>query len=197
MRRDVWLKRLLAGLFFVLSLALLTGSVFVLGVEKGFTEPKFEMTALFHMVGGLGTGAPVRLSGVTVGTVKKIDFLEDEVEGRGVEVTLNLYSKYQKQLRKSVNVAIITEGVLGEKIVEITSEPGFYVSDLDRPFIGEDPLDVQTLAETFGEAAASLLETSKEIQSVTREVKSISSTTRRLLNRIEQHIIDGDLFKLF
>jgi len=190
-------KKLFAGIFFVLSIALLVGVIFVMGVEKGLTEPKFELTVLFNKVGGLTMGAPVRLSGVTVGTVSDIDFIEQEVNGRGVKVILSLFNKYQSQVHKSIKFAIITEGVLGEKIIEITTDPDFYLDDLTQPFIGQDPLDVQNLAETFGESAEALLETSKEISGMTKEIGEISIVVRRLLNRIEQRIIEGNLFKIF
>ncbi len=190
-------KKLFAGLFFVLSIALLVGVIFVIGVEKGLTEPKFELSVLFNKVGGLTIGAPVRLSGVTVGSVSDIDFVDHEVNGRGVKVVLSLFSKYRAQVHKSIKFAIITEGVLGEKIIEITTDPDFYLDDLSHPFIGQDPLDVQNLAETFGESAEALLETSKEISGLTKELGEISLSVRRLLNRIEQRLIEGNLFKIF
>lgn len=191
------LKRLVAGIFFIASIILVIVIVFVIGIERGLTQPKFQMTVLFRTVGGLTIGAPVRLSGVTVGTVAGIDFLKDEVSGRGVKAELSLYSKYKEQVYKSIKVAIITEGVLGEKIVEITTAPHFRMTDLEQPIIGEDPLDVQTLAETFGEAAVSFKETSKTIDAITRDMRDISITTRRILNRAEEKLVDGTLFKLF
>ena len=194
--RDVT-RKFLAGLFFISAVVLIVIVVFLLGVEKGFTQPKFEMTALFIKVGGLSMGAPVRLSGVTVGTVSDIDFLDEEVDGRGVKVVLNLFKRYQKQLYKCTSIAIITEGVLGDKIVEITTSPHFRRDDLSLPVIGEDPLDVQSLAETFGEAALALLETSENLDTIAKELKLVSITTRRLLIRIEQRVIDGTLFKVF
>jgi ABC-type transporter Mla subunit MlaD len=197
MENNYFFKKLVAGIFFILGLSLIAGAVFVIGIEKGLTEPRFEMNVLFHKVGGLMEGAPVRLSGVNVGTVSSIDFVPEEIDGRGVKVTLSMYKRYENQLRKSVRVAIITEGVLGDKVVEISTNPKFYRKDLSRPVDGVDPLDVQDLAETFGAAAESLLETSRTIDSMTRDMKSISVSARRLLNRIEQRIIDGDLFKLF
>jgi len=194
--RDV-LKKFFAGFFFVTCIALIVSVIFLIGVEKGFTQPKFTMTALFHEVAGLAMGAPVRLSGVTVGTVSDIDFLEKDVRGRGVKVELSLFEKYRKQLHRSTQVAIITQGVLGEKIVEITTDPSVYRADLTRAIIGEDPLDVQNLAETFGDAARSLSETSRSIDSIIIEIKLISSAVKRVLNRIEQRIIEGNLFKVF
>jgi phospholipid/cholesterol/gamma-HCH transport system substrate-binding protein len=192
-----FIKKLLAGIFFVLCLVVAGTTVFVLGVEKGLTEPKFQMTALFRKVGGLTIGAPVRLSGVTVGTVADIDFLNGEVDGRSVRTKLNLFKKYEAQLHKATRFAIITEGVLGEKVIEITTEPAFLRQDLTQSIIGEDPLDVQNLAESFGNAAVSLKDASKGMDSIIEEVKDISSATKRVLNRIEQRIIEGNLFKVF
>ncbi len=197
MEQNDFLKKLFAGIFFILCIVGIGAVVFVIGIEKGLTQPKFHMTVAFNKVGGLTAGAPVRLSGVNVGTVSNIDFFEKEVAGRGVKVELNLFQKYQKQVFKSVQFGIITEGVLGEKFVEITTSPGFRRTDITQVVIGVDPLDVQTLAETFGESATSLLETSRSINEMIREIKDVSGSTKRLLNRLEERVIDGNLFKVF
>lgn len=197
MEKRYRIRKMIAGIFFVVCVLMIASVIFVLGVEKGLTQPRFSITVLFHKVGGLAIGAPVRLSGVNIGTVANIDFLEQEVDGRGVKVVLSLFTRYREQVYKSVRIAIITEGVLGEKIVEITTAPDSYLLDLEQPMVGEDPLDVQNLAATFGDVAVSMLEASKVIGSVSEEIKDISISTRRLLNRIEQRIIEGNLFKIF
>lgn len=197
MENNYIFRKLAAAVFFLLGVGLIVGVIFMIGLDKGLTETRFEMTVLFRRIGGLVEGAPVRVSGVTVGTVSKINFLDEEVEGRGVRVSLSLYKRYEKQLHKSVRFAVITEGVLGEKVLEITTHPHYFREDLTKPIVGIDPLDVQDLAENFNAAAGSLLETSRKIDTITQDVRDFSVTVRRLLNRIEQRIIDGDLFKIF
>lgn len=171
--------------------------ILVIGIEKGFTQPKFYVAVLFNRVDGLAIGAPIRFSGVSVGTVGKIDFLEEKINGRGVKVTLNIFKRYKKQLEKSTRISIRTEGLLGGKLVDISSsEVGPYV-DLDWPIIGEDPIDVQDLVVVFKEAANSFTQTTKTMDSINREVRTISESSQRLIKRVEQKLIEGNLFKVF
>lgn len=197
MDKREFVKRLYAGMFLIIGICAVLVVVFAIGIEKGFTQPKFQISVLFKEVGGLNVGAPIRLSGVNVGTVAGIDFLDKKVDGRGVNVTMNIFKRYRKQLEKSTSFAIKTEGVLGQKLIEISTEENELYFNLDKPIIGEDPLDVQGLAESFGKTARSLRETSQAINSIIKELKYISKSSKRLLNRIEQHLIEGDLFRIF
>jgi len=195
-KRD-FVKKLYAGIFFVIGILLILAVVMAIGVEKGMTQPKFQIKVLFREVGGLSVGAPIRLSGVNIGTVGKIDFLDEKIDSRGVEVTMNIFRRYRKQLEKAYNVAIKTEGLLGGKLIDISARERGHQIDLSRPIIGEDPLDVQDLAEAFGDTAVSLTETTKAMNSIMKEMQYISKTSKRLLDRIEQRIIEGNLFKVF
>lgn len=198
MSKKDYFQKILAGiLFIVLGILLVGGVIWVIGTEKGFIQPKFNVTVLFKKVNGLGIGAPIRLSGVNVGTVSKIDFLDDNMDGRNVQVVLNLFKRYKKQLEKSTSFAIKTEGVLGGKVLEISSdELGPYV-DLTKPILGEDPIDVQDLVVVFSEAANAFTETTQTMRTVVEEFHAVSQSTRRVMNRLEQKLIDGNLFKVF
>ena len=197
MEKKYFHRSLLAGTFFLTGILLVSIIVLTIGIEKGLTRPSFDVTVLYREVGGLSIGAPVALSGVNVGTVRSIDFLDKEVDGRGVKVVMHVYDKYRKQLEKSSRFVIKTEGILGEKSIEISRSVEGDRIDLSQPLIGEDPLDVQDLAKLFGDTAVSLKDTSQTIDTIVVELKHISSSTKRLLNRIEQRVIDGTLFKVF
>ena len=216
-------KELLAGLFFFLGIFLLVTFVIILGGNKGLAQSKFQVTVLYRNVGGLMEGAPVRLSGVNVGTVDNVEFLNQEFDGRRVEVTLNILSQYRKQLENNLRFTIQTEGILGEKLIEIDVLREGPKADLKNPVIGEDPLDVEDMAEVFAKAAESftktadqlsqidvvglssvmedssqsLLITSRGINEIMEELQEITKKTKRLLDRVEQKVIDGNLFKVF
>jgi len=86
---------------------------------------------------------------------------------------------------------------LGEKIIEITTNPQVHRDNLNETIIGKDPLDVQDLTQTFSDAAEAFLQSSHAIEQITDQMQEISISMSRLLNRIEQRIIDGTLFKVF
>lgn len=191
------IKKVAAGLFFIGGIALIGISVFFIGLERGLTEPKFQVIALFNEVGGLVEGSPIRVSGVNVGTVAGVDFLDEPVEGRSLKVTMNIFKKYQFQFRKCSRVSVRTEGVLGRKLIEVTEDHTRKVFDLTKPIIGEDPLDVEDMAGVLTRTATSLQVTSQSITGALDEFKYISHKAKRIMNRVEDKLIEGDLFKIF
>lgn len=223
MDKKEFIRQFLAGAFFFVGIFLMVMFIFFLGRDKGLAQAKFQVVVLYRHVGGLMEGAPVRLAGVNVGSVDNIDFLDHVVDSRRVKVTLNIFARYKKQLEKNLTFAVKTEGILGEKLVEIDVLGETPKMDLARPVIGEDPLDVQDLAEVFGEAAESftrtadqlnkidvlaltqvmgetsqsLLTTSEGINDIMVELEEITLKAKRILDRVEQRIIEGNLFKVF
>ena len=217
-------RRFLAGSFLIVGFFIIVLMILALGRDKGLAQSKFQATILFKDVQGLGEGAPIRLSGVNVGNVSHIDFLEKEVNGRRIQVSANIFSRYRKPLeRDPLKFSIRTEGVLGEKLIEIDVVPMGEKINLGQPIMGDDSIDVRELAEVFARAAESFTKTSEELskmdmQSLSnslsetarslskasnrlddllKEMLYISHKTKRLLDRIEQRVIDGSLFKVF
>lgn len=191
------IKKLAAGIFFVLGIALFAVCVFVIGMDRGMTQPKFQVLALFKEAGGLIQGAPIRISGINVGVVSSVDFLQEPIEGRSIKVTLNIFKKYEFQFRKCSRISIKTEGVLGQKLVEISEDHNKKMFDVSMPIIGEDPLDVEDMAGVITRTAVSLEKTTQNVNNVVGEWKYISHKSRRILNRLEEKLINGDLFKIF
>jgi phospholipid/cholesterol/gamma-HCH transport system substrate-binding protein len=191
------IKQLAAGLFFIVGLALIVVSVFIIGIDRGLTEPKFQILTLFNEVGGLVEGSPIRISGVDVGVVGAVDFLTQPIEGRSLKVRMDIFKKYEYEFSKCSRISIRTEGVLGQKFIEISEDHSLKVFDLTAPIIGEDPLDVEDMAAVITRTAISLQATSDGVQDVMHEWKYISIKTRKLLNRFEEKMLEGSLFKFF
>lgn len=197
MAKDDTIKQAWAGVFFILGVTVVCGAIFFIGFQKGFSQPQIKVTVLFDKVGGLSEGAPVRLAGVNVGIVDSIDFLEEDVMERGIRVTLGILKRYESQVRRSTKISVLTQGVLGAKYIEIGRELGKQPIDVERPILGEPMLDVYDLAGVLENTADSFNQTTQGIGAMMVELKYISRKTKRLLDRLEQRVIDGNLFKVF
>jgi len=197
MLKDDVIKQFWAGMFFLIGIAVVSGVIFFIGFNKGFSQPRTGMVVLFDKVGGLDEGAPVRLSGVTVGLVDSIGFLEKEMMGRGIEVRLSVYKKFEEQVRRSTRVSVQTEGVLGSKYIEIGRRSDQEELDIDRPVMGDPMLDVYDIAEVLRDTDQEFHHTSQDISTIMSELKHMSRKSKRILDRFEQRLIDGTLIKVF
>ena len=192
-----YFKKIAAGLFFIVFVALIAVSIFIIGIDKGLTEPKFQVIVLFNQVGGLVEGAPIRISGVNVGVVGSVDFLSEPINKRSLKVRLNIFKKYEFEFGKCSKISIRTEGVLGQKLIEISEDHSLKVFDPSAPIIGEDPLDVEDMAAVITSTAVSLQSTSQSVREVLHEWKYISIKAKKLFNRVDEKLLEGNLFKVF
>jgi len=118
---------LLVLAFGVLMWASLSGS------GTSMFEPKGLFVCYFHNVNGLLPGAPVWMSGVEVGNVKKLEFVNlDSL--RVVRVTCRAKESVWKQLTPGTMVQLGTIGFLGDKFVEIipSLKPGQPIAEGDE-----------------------------------------------------------------
>jgi len=94
-------------------------------------EQSYRLTARFENVGGLKAGAPVSMSGVTIGRVESIGY--DMTLFKAV-VTLRIDAHYDK-IPNDSDASILTAGLLGGQYVGIS--PG----GSDEPFRDGDRVE--------------------------------------------------------
>ncbi|HEX7785935.1 MAG TPA: MlaD family protein, partial [Methylomirabilota bacterium] len=106
------------GAFILAGLAVFVAIIYLLGAQARYFEPKYDLIAEFTEVGGLMEGATVRLAGVQVGRVTEV-VLPPQPGGK-VRVTLSIARRFSDRIRHDSEVRIATQGLLGDKIIEIT-----------------------------------------------------------------------------
>ena len=129
------------GLFVSFLIVMMGGTLFLVSGSTKIFEEIYYLNASWNDVAGLKEGSVVRLSGIDVGEVTMIKFLEnaDETERNKIHVTLSIEQKFQHRIRqcsskdgfteeeiihKSSMARIDSIGVLGDKYVSInTGDP--------------------------------------------------------------------------
>jgi outer membrane protein OmpA-like peptidoglycan-associated protein len=106
------------GVFVVLALLCLSAGIFLIGNKEFLFSPTYRLKTDFQNVGGLNNGAEVRVGGIHEGTISRID-LPTEPGGK-LTVVMKLHSSTQNIIRKDSVASIKTEGLLGNKYLEIS-----------------------------------------------------------------------------
>src|SRR5579864_9486997 len=106
------------GLFIVGTLLVLGVGVFLIGSKQLRFRPTYRIIALFPNVAGLQEGADVRVGETHQGTVKRID-LPKQPDGQLV-VTMDMEMKTHSIVNKASVAYVKSEGLLGDKYVEIS-----------------------------------------------------------------------------
>jgi phospholipid/cholesterol/gamma-HCH transport system substrate-binding protein len=106
------------GIFVIVAVLAFLGTIYALGARAHLFESRYTIHADFVQVGGLVEGATVRLAGVQIGRVSDVS-LAGEAGGK-VRVSMSVATQYANRIRKNSVARIATQGLLGDRIVEIS-----------------------------------------------------------------------------
>jgi phospholipid/cholesterol/gamma-HCH transport system substrate-binding protein len=112
------------GIFVLAGLLFLVLLLYMIGKNSNLFGKTYVLKARFENVQGLVAGNNVRFSGIETGTVKKIRILSDTV----IEVSMIIDKDMQSIIRKNAIVSIGTDGLVGNKVVNIV--PSRHPADL-------------------------------------------------------------------
>ncbi|HWO05066.1 MAG TPA: MlaD family protein, partial [Methylomirabilota bacterium] len=166
------------GAFILSGLLVFVAIIYLLGAQARYFERKYDLTVEFVEVGGLIEGATVRLAGVQIGRVTAVTLPEQP--GSKVRVTLTIARRFSERIRRDSEARIATQGLLGDKIVEITlgstSVPALKPGE---SLASSEPFEMQQMfkagietMQTVKELAAGLKSTAARVDRITKEVET-------------------------
>lgn len=157
------------GAFVLSGLGFLVLLLFMIGKNRSLFGSTYTLKARFENVQGLIPGNNVRFSGIESGTVESITILNDTT----IEVTMNIEKKMMAIIRKNAFASIGTEGLVGNKVVNIT--PSHDAGELAVD--GDLLITKQVLSPD--EMLQKLNRTNEDIELITKE---LISTVQRINN---------------
>lgn len=108
----------IVGIFVALGFVAFVFILFNMGGGRGFFSGDYPLYAKFPHVKGLHTGSEISLSGLRIGVVKDISVASDG--SKDLVVTMGISKKIRDQIRKDSRATIKTQGMLGDKYIEIS-----------------------------------------------------------------------------
>jgi len=185
-------RTLRVGVFVLIGLAAFLGMIYALGARARLFEPRFTVSAEFTEVGGLVEGATVRLAGVQIGRVSGV-YLPAQPGGK-VRVDMSIARRYGDRIRKDSVARIETQGLLGDRIIEITV--GTAGAPPVRPndtLASRDPFDINRVmgesagvVKSIGALADSLRETAQTLNQsrLIEEATATVQTARKVTDQV-------------
>jgi phospholipid/cholesterol/gamma-HCH transport system substrate-binding protein len=108
-------KTIRLTLFIIIGIGIFGYAIYTIGKQSNLFGNTFTIKGIFNDVSGLKIGNNARFSGINVGTVSEIKILNDSL----VQVDITVEQKVQKFIRKDSKLEIGTEGLMGNKVINI------------------------------------------------------------------------------
>jgi phospholipid/cholesterol/gamma-HCH transport system substrate-binding protein len=138
------------GLFVLAGLLLSALVIFLIGDERRLFDSAVGFKTHFADVEGLKDGAPIRMGGIDIGHVDTVGYGPNPTDGT-VYVTLSIVKKEAGRIKTDSVVKIVTKGLLGDKMLEITKGTARDSVAPGGEIPGEEPDDM--MAQVGGMAA--------------------------------------------
>ena len=105
------------GIFIMIGTISLIIALYFIGTKQNLFGSTFKVSAEFKNVNGLMKGNNVRFGGINIGTVSSVEIFSDS----SIRVEMLLQKKIQKFIKKDAIVSIGTDGLLGNKLININT----------------------------------------------------------------------------
>lgn len=105
------------GIFVVIGTALLMVGIMMLGGGvRGIFKQNLMFNTRFSEIDGIIEGANVKLGGIKIGKVEKINFLRDDNQ---IEILFSVDPRFKDAIHEDATITTQTQGVLGDKFLVI------------------------------------------------------------------------------
>ena len=164
--------------------AILAGVIFYVKTTD-FTAKPYKLKTTFNYAEGIKADSIVKLAGIDVGRVEKIEF--KYIPETKVELILSIDRK--AKVHEDSIAFISTSGMIGDAYIGIT--PG----SPDKPFakegavlISEDPVEMRKLMKQADAITASLDKTLFEVKTLASNVNSVVSDNKTRIDSIASNL---------
>jgi phospholipid/cholesterol/gamma-HCH transport system substrate-binding protein len=183
-----------AGIVAILALVALVGSIIFLRGDAAFRDRGYDLHLVVANAGGMIPGASVQMSGVEIGRVTRLRLTDD----RKAQITMRIRPGFSVPVGS--RFALATTGLLGDRYVAITPEPGSGPAIEPGTIVtGVDPVSLEDIADRVVRVARRAEETlininrligdpklAAALQESVENVRSTTATARRAAESVER-----------
>lgn len=188
------------GILVCISAAIVLSCAWIIGVKNPFHQT-VDFYVNYNFAGGIESGSPVRVSGIKVGKVEKISFVQPDANSGMVKqegevltplkIKISISKEAAESVRTDSKFYINLAGLIGERYIEIT--PGTYGSPKiasGQEIRGIDPPRIdQLISQSFnlaGKIRQILEDNEGDITKSIKMLYDLSSNINKTMTQIEK-----------
>jgi phospholipid/cholesterol/gamma-HCH transport system substrate-binding protein len=188
------------GIIVFTGIVFLVAALYFIGDKRNLFGSNFKISANFSNVNGLTEGNNVRYVGIDIGTVSGIMIINDST----VLVEMTIESEALKFIKKNAIASIGTDGLMGNKLVNIRSGGNGgsnYIQEGDI-LATIAPLETEDIMRTLSKTNDEMLQIATNLKSITDKINdennfwnllkdtTISNNIRHTLANVEMTSYD-------
>ncbi|HSN49197.1 MAG TPA: MlaD family protein, partial [Flavobacterium sp.] len=180
-------QKIRLGLFVIIGLLFFILAVYFIGDKQKMFGKTYHLKAVFNNINGLQLGNSVRYSGISVGTVKGIEMVNDTA----IRIDMIIDKAIFPFIKKDAIATVNTDGLVGNMIINIIpgkgNEPAVQPGD---EILANNRIRTEDMLNTLSITNKNAAKVTSNLLKITNEIIEGKGTVGSLLN---DTIISEDL----
>jgi phospholipid/cholesterol/gamma-HCH transport system substrate-binding protein len=175
--------QLKVGGVIVAALVVMGVGVYKLGQATSLFAPRYDLYAFVKDANGLRVGGSVLVAGQFAGTIKQIDFLPvDNDTTRNLRIKMAVDHSLQPQVRSDSKAHVRTLGLLGDKVIDISTGTPRYGALTPGDTIAVIPaLDYEAVLSQAAGAVNDMVDLTHDLRHITTGIVKGEGTVGQLM----------------
>ncbi len=170
----------IAGILFLVF------TLYMIGKNQNMFGSSITITAVVESVNGLVPGNNVRFKGLNVGTVKSVDMANDS----SLHVVMYIQKKMVPFIRKNSLTSIGTDGLMGNKLIQIIPQAGDAQTVEEGDIIYSImPVSTDDMLQRIGSSSEFIEKTTENLYEITTKLKK----SETLWGLLSDSLLTGDI----
>jgi len=185
MKRSSYLTwdQLKVGALILVALIILAIAILKLGQSGNLFGKRYHLISLVGNVSGLRIGGPVTIAGQLAGSIDDIRFLPPDADtAHNLKIVLQVNQSLQSQVRTDSRAKIKTQGLLGDKVLDISvGTPKFRPLKEGDTLLIAPAVDYEAVVQQASGIMGQVADVTRDLKRVTDQINRGQGTLGQLL----------------
>jgi phospholipid/cholesterol/gamma-HCH transport system substrate-binding protein len=185
MKRSSYLTwdQLKVGALILVALIILAIAILKLGQSGNLFGKRYHLVSFVGNVSGLRIGGPVTIAGQLAGSIDDIRFLPPDADtAHNLKIVLQVNQSLQSQVRTDSRAKIKTQGLLGDKVLDISvGTPKFRPLKEGDTLLIAPAVDYEAVVQQASGIMGQVADVTRDLKRVTDQINRGQGTLGQLL----------------